>query len=139
MSWIIIQQENERQLDTIRGRVIEQSNLRATDDLTRAQASVLMQLRTGHAPLNAFLHRIGKIDSPRCLACLGGDETVHHFLFDCPGHAHARHSLARKLGRLSKSVWHLLGDWRAFRTVLKFVGETRCFKETYGDLPMKPI
>ena len=28
MSWIIVQQENERQLDTIRARVIEQSNWR---------------------------------------------------------------------------------------------------------------
>ena len=63
--------------------------LQATDDLTRVQASVLMQLRTGHAPLNTFLHWIGRVDSPLCLACLSTNETIHHFLFNCPAHAHA--------------------------------------------------
>jgi len=32
------------------------SFLRATDSMTRAQASIRMQLRTGHAPLQRFLH-----------------------------------------------------------------------------------
>ena len=84
--------------------------LQASDNLTRAQTSILVQLRTGHAPLNAFLHQIGKVDSPCCPVCLGADETVHHFLFDCPTHAHAQHAVARKLGRQSKLVCHLLSD-----------------------------
>ena len=113
--------------------------LQATDNLTRVQVSVLMQLRTGHAPLNAFLHRIGRVDSLLCLACLSTDETIHHFLFDCPAHMHARHSLARKLGRLSKSVRHLLGNWWAFQTMLRYMGEMGHFQTSHGDLPMKPM
>ena len=127
-----------RKLAKIDAKLPSPAFLWATDDLTRAQVSVLMQLRTGHAPLNTFLHQIGKVDSPCCPACLGADETVHHFLFDCPAHAHAQHALARKLGRLSKSVHHLLGNWRAFQTTLKFVGETGRLQTSHGDLPMKP-
>src|SRR6266481_2973438 len=108
--------------------------MHATDSLTRAQVSILMQLQMGHAPLNGFLQRIGKVSSLLCPACSKAEETVHHFLFDCPTHAHARHSLARKLGRLSKSLQHLLGNWRSFKTVLKYVRETGRFRETYGDL-----
>ena len=63
--------------------------MQATENFTRAQASVLAQLRTGHALLNAFLHWIGKVDSPLCPACLSVDEMVHHFIFDCPVHAYA--------------------------------------------------
>ena len=103
-----------RKMAKIDAKLPSPAFLRATDDLTRVQVSVLIQLRTGHAPLNAFLHRIGKVDSPRYQACLGADKTVHHFLFDCPTHVHAQYALARKLGRLSKSVCHLLGNWRAF-------------------------
>lgn len=38
--------------------------------LPRNQASLLMQLRTGHAPLNKHLHRIKSADSPLCPACI---------------------------------------------------------------------
>jgi len=106
----------------------------ATDDLTRAQASVLTQLRTRHVPLNQFLHRIGKSDSPTCPACISAEETVHHYIFDCPAHAHARHGLACKLGRQSKSVQHILGDKWVFKPLMAFVWGTERFKEAYGDL-----
>ena len=109
-----------------------------TDSLTRAQVSILMQLWMGHAPLNRFLQCIGKVSPLLCPACSKDEETVHHFLFDCPTHTHARHSLAKKLGHLSKSLRHLLSNWRSFKTVLKYVGETGQFRETYGDLCPKP-
>src|SRR6266481_4554490 len=60
------------------------SFIMATDELTRAQASMLMQLRMRHIPLNQFLHQIGKIDSLLCLACASVEETIHHYIFDCP-------------------------------------------------------
>ena len=126
-----------RKMENIDAKLPSPAFLQATDDLTRVQTSVLVQLRTGHAPLNAFLHQIGKVDSPCCPACLGANEMVHHFLFDCPPHVHAQHALVRKLGRLSKSVRHLLGNWRAFQTTLKYVGETGCFRTSHGDHPMK--
>jgi len=123
-------------LSKIDAKLPSHAFLHATDDLTRAQASILMQLHTGHAPLNGFL---GKVSSPQCPACQRAEETVHHYLFDCPMHAHARHGLVRMLGRLSKSLRHLLRKWHAFRPLLKYVGETGRFRSTYGDLPMKTI
>ena len=57
-------------------------------ECSRAQASLIIQLRTGHVPLNAYLHRISKMDQPLCSFCERGDETVHHYLFDCTTWAH---------------------------------------------------
>ncbi|KAF8156730.1 hypothetical protein B0H34DRAFT_658337, partial [Crassisporium funariophilum] len=33
------------------------------------KSDILFQLRTGHAPLAKHLHRIGKVDTPRCPCC----------------------------------------------------------------------
>ena len=52
------------------------------DHLTRKEAGVLSQLRTGMARLNAYLHRIGAAPSDQC-ACGQATETVDHFLFRC--------------------------------------------------------
>jgi hypothetical protein len=61
--------------------------------LPRKHASVLIQLRTGHAPLNRHLHKIGKVTSALCLACGEREEMVHHFLFICYAHNSHRHIL----------------------------------------------
>ena len=45
-----------RHMDKIDAKMPSHSFLQATDSLTRAQASVLMQLQTSHAPLSMFLH-----------------------------------------------------------------------------------
>ncbi len=139
--WKVIWAASPRRgrLAKIDAKLPSHSYLRSTDQLTHAQASILMQLRTGHIPLNQFLHRIGKVDSPACPACKGSDESVHHYLFDCPSHAYARHGLARTLGKHSKSLKHVLGNERAFKTVLKFVRETGRLKDVYGDLSMKTM
>jgi len=115
------------------------SFLKVTDQLTRAQASVLMQLRTGHIPLNTFLHCISKIKSLDCPTCRNAIETIHHFLFNCPSHVHVWHGLARALGCKLKSLWHLLGNQQAFGSVLKYVQATGQFKSVYGDLPDKSL
>src|SRR6266481_5018422 len=79
----------QKHLAKIDAKLPSASFLRATDGLSRAQASVLMQLHTGHMPLRGFLHCIGKAESPRCPVCQGEDKTVHYYLFDCPTHVHA--------------------------------------------------
>ena len=50
-------------MDMLDDKLPSHSFLMVTNHLSQAQASVLMQLRTGHIPLNCFLHRIGKTDS----------------------------------------------------------------------------
>ena len=55
---------------------------RLYDQLSRKEASVLAQLRTGMARLNAYLHRIKVAATDQC-ACEQARETVEHFLFRC--------------------------------------------------------
>ena len=74
------------------------SFLKLTKDISKAQASILFQLHSKHVLLHRYLHRIGKADSPLCTLCGHGEETVHHYLFDCPTHKHARFALRCKLG-----------------------------------------
>ena len=96
-----------------------------------------MQLCTGHVPLNYFLHRISKVESPVCPPCQLNDETVHHYLLECLGFTYERHSLARATGCNSKSIWHLLGNWCTYKSVLTYVHATEHFKNTHGNLSMR--
>ena len=98
--------------------------LRLTKEISKAQASVIFQLRSDHIPLRKHLHRIGKAESPTCALCRQGDETVHHFLFECPAHQHARFDLGRALGLQSKSLCYLLNSKKALKLLLQFVNET---------------
>lgn len=52
------------------------------DHLSRKEAGVLAQLRTGMAKLNTYLHRIKAASSDQC-ACGQARETVEYFLFRC--------------------------------------------------------
>lgn len=45
-------------------------------------AAILAQLRGGYCRLNAYLFKIGQVDSELC-EC-GNKETVEHFLLECP-------------------------------------------------------
>ncbi|KAL1684916.1 hypothetical protein GGG16DRAFT_41098, partial [Schizophyllum commune] len=47
--------------------------------LSRPDASLLTQLRTGHIGLNANLNRIGLSPTPRCPHC-GMRETITHYV-----------------------------------------------------------
>jgi hypothetical protein len=61
------------------------------EDLPRRQSSIIIQLRTGFAPLNGYLHSIKAKDSPDCPQCVGRWETTFHFLVECPTYARCRH------------------------------------------------
>ena len=124
-------------MDKVDNKLPSHSFLLATSHLSRAQASVLMQLCTGHIPLNYFLHKINKAESPVCPTCQLADETVHHYLVDCPEFANERHTLAQTTGHNSKSIQHLLGNWCAFKAVLTYVHVTGRFRGIYGDLHMR--
>lgn len=52
------------------------------DRLSRKEASVLAQLRTGMARLNGYLYRINVAQTDQC-DCGQARETVEHFLFRC--------------------------------------------------------
>ena len=120
--------------DKTNSRLPDTSFLRLTKEISKSQASILFQLRSEHIPLRKYLFRIGKTDSPMCTLCWRGDETVHHFLFDCPAHHHARFDLGRALGRHSKSLHYLLGNKKALKPLIRFVNDTGRFRSA-ADSP----
>ena len=87
-----------------------------------------MQMRSGHVPLNAYLYRITKWDSPTCTHCKAGDKMTHHYLFDCVAWIHKWWLLGQSLGWASKSLQSLLGSKWGVSKVLKFIGRTKRFK-----------
>jgi len=52
--------------------------------LKRKDQVIIFRLRTTHIQLNAHLSRITKDHPPACTLCGYREETVNHFLFDCP-------------------------------------------------------
>ena len=67
-------------------------------ELSRQLASRIFQLRVGHVPLNAYLHRFKCVDNPRCPACGHPRETAEHFLLQCPNYMHKRWNITRREG-----------------------------------------
>jgi len=110
--------------------------LHIIDQLRRNQASILIQLRTGHIPLNTMLHRINRSDTPDCPHCRNGiRETLLHYLLECPHYAGARRLLqARLTRRNSSSIPFLLDNRRGIPHLLRYVSDTNRLKATFGEV-----
>ena len=120
---------------TIDGTLPSDNYLHIIDQLRRNQASLLTQLRTGHIPLNAILHRIKRSDTPDCPHCKNGiRETIHHFLLTCPHYADARRSLRETLTRDSSSIPFLLSARNGIPHLLRYVNDTNRLKATFGEV-----
>ena len=76
--------------------------------LARPNTSLLIQLHTGHVPLNHHLHRIGRTDTPRRLGCGAEKETVLHFILQCPEYALHRRVYFGPLGAMGSDSTYLL-------------------------------
>jgi ribonuclease HI len=104
-------------------------------NLTRQQASIIMQIRTGHIPLNFYLHRIGKIDSDRCTKCAEHQddvqprETVNHFLFICQAYDEARNELIEKIDRRNFSISKMMKSTDRMKALVTFINRTGRLKE----------
>jgi ribonuclease HI len=70
----------------------------------------LVQLRTGHLGLNVYLKRVGKAERSTC-ACGLGEESVFHFLFQCPTWVEQRQSLRTAIGNRWADLSYALGGW----------------------------
>jgi hypothetical protein len=104
--------------------------------MTRRQSSLLIRLRTGHAPLNKHLYDIKVSENPGCEACGNReDESVRHYLLSCPAYEPARRTLRRKLGtRNAGDIAFLLGKRKALKTPFAYVDQTRRFKDLLGTI-----
>jgi hypothetical protein len=76
--------------------------------LSRNTSAKIIQLRTGHCGLNSYLHRFGLADSPLC-ECETGQETVEHFLLECPRYREQRSAMRKAAGTGNMRMDALLG------------------------------
>jgi ribonuclease HI len=103
--------------------------------LTRNQASIIMQIRVGHIPLNYYLRRIGKTESDKCLKCDGNPnngqrtETINHFVFECSAYNEARTSLVTKIGRNRFTIPKIMENTKHMKALVTYVNRTGRFKE----------
>ena len=102
--------------------------------LPRRFVSILTQLRTNHVPLQAYLHRFKRADSPTCQQCFSAPETVSHYLFFCNKYATQRLHLTKAFDKgraLDRSV---LGNRKLFPALFRFIKDSNRFEDTFGDL-----
>ncbi|KAF9521635.1 hypothetical protein CPB83DRAFT_733979, partial [Crepidotus variabilis] len=91
-------------------------------------ASIIYQLRTGHAPLAKHLYRIGKEESPYTVErCKHGEESVNHFLIRCLAYRAQRQQLYQKAGRDSTSMTKLLSEKKLQQYLIQFLEQTEHF------------
>ena len=107
---------------------------RSTYQLTRNQASTIIQIRSGHFPLNGYLHKIGKADTFLCQSCNEHNnvqcrETINHFLFECAAYEEARNDLANKIGRDNLNLLKIMKNTDHIRKLVSFVNRTGRFKQ----------
>jgi hypothetical protein len=115
---------------------------RMYDDLSKRQASILAQLRTGMTPLNGYLHNIKAVESNLC-ECGEAVESREHFVFHCARWTEQRKILgvytdgddfSRLLG--GKSAMDT-DDWTpdmdAVRAVIHFTLATRRFEHDSNE------
>ena len=97
------------------------------DRLSRMDASHICQLRTGHVPLNAYLHRIRKAEGPCCPASRHSKENVKHYIMDCPSYAHKRWALYKNSKKRNLNLADLLNDKNMAVLVANFIQATGRF------------
>jgi ribonuclease HI len=101
--------------------------LKITEGIDRRSAALLIQLRTGHVPLNDYLHRIGKIDRLSCPAWGAARETVRHFIEECAVHAHERHILRRN-SRSRELMKSSMSSKKGVKALMEYIKGTERFE-----------
>jgi hypothetical protein len=77
--------------------------------LSRPEAVLLAQVRTGYCRLNDYLHSINATENNRC-EC-GARETVRHFLLECKKWEQDRRQLQRRVRQRGDDLAFLLGAY----------------------------
>jgi ribonuclease HI/exonuclease III len=100
------------------------------DRLSRAHASYLLQVRSGHLPLNYYLHRIKKSDTKQCTACRieQGDETstetISHFIYECAAYNSQRLTLIRAIGATNIALKDIMMNTKHMKALAKYIIRT---------------
>jgi ribonuclease HI len=109
-----------------------------TDNLKRHQSSIITQLRTGHAPLNYHLHRIGAWATASCPRCGWARETAYHYLMVCPAYSDIRNELREKVPQGTYTFTNLLSHAKYTPLLLRYVASTGRFKDPAADEVQRP-
>lgn len=83
--------------------------------LFRQHANLLLQFRTDHVSLQAFLARIGKAPTATCPTCSGTPEPVHHYLLACLINSPHRAVHLSTLGVSGRNLKMFLNSGKALR------------------------
>ncbi|KAG0139215.1 hypothetical protein CROQUDRAFT_55049, partial [Cronartium quercuum f. sp. fusiforme G11] len=126
--------------DTAAGRAAKTEGRRTRLPMSLpSQAAAIFQLRTGHCPLNAYLHRFERSPTKYCRGC-GVPETMAHFLLYCRKYRTQRRSFrsrvkTEKLRANLNSVAGLLDDPKIFLLLARYVVDTGRFEHLCFYLP----
>ena len=93
--------------------------------LNRNETTLIDRLRSNHLPLNVFLHRIQRGESPTCSKCNNADETIRHYLFECAAYRQIRRETLDGLGRNSRDTRFLLSTKKGVEAVLRYLKATK--------------
>jgi ribonuclease HI len=96
--------------------------------ISRADTSKIFQMRSGHAPLNVYLHRFKRKESAQCPACGAPKETPQHFLLECPAYAHERWKIRPKKGDMETKFAELLANEKKIVALAHYMKATRRFE-----------
>ena len=96
--------------------------------ISRKAASTIFQLRVGHAPLNDYLYRFKKADSPQCPACGHPKETPEHYLLQCPSYDYERWPILNLLGGRLPQLMKLLSSPKMLLPLANYMEATERFE-----------
>ncbi|KAF8881116.1 hypothetical protein BD779DRAFT_1445756 [Infundibulicybe gibba] len=94
----------------------------------------MIQLRTGHAPLNQHLHRIKKTDSPLCPNCGVYEETVSHLMLQCSAYSIKRIEMNKRGGPSSRNLHALLTDKALIPWAYQFIDTSKRLRSVFGKI-----
>lgn len=101
--------------------------------ISQKLASLISQLRVSHAPLNNYLFYFKKTNSTRCPACSDLQETVEHFLLQCPKYAHKWWPLQAQLNRTHPSLIDILSNPKIIILLINYIDATKRFCGQYEN------
>jgi hypothetical protein len=102
----------------------------------------MAQIRCRHIPLNAHLFRIESVDLDLCQKCyeleenLHCQETVKHFLFECPSLSQEREKLVEAIGRSHLNLKDIMLKTDCMSALASFIIQTGRFKSIKAEKPI---
>jgi len=93
--------------------------------LPRCHASLLIQLRTCHIPLNQYLHQFKRAESLLCKGCEQVNKMIKHYLQECPAYEEQHTKFRRAVHQEIKSITKVLSDLKMLPHLFEFITGTQ--------------